>query len=186
MSLLSFREIELIFQSSYFYENQLVFAIDPISRTYQTDINYRNFVEYAAKVRQAYHNEQTIILKGLERFHPLVAQKALSYGPNVDAHLYITKSSGSLSFDFHEDDRDVYIHMIKGSKIFEFKTQAGIEKHMLKERQELYIPKGVLHRGQSLGMTIMISFGRETCHQFAVPGGIQASDFVNDRTQLEI
>jgi hypothetical protein len=186
MSLLSFREIELIFQSSYFYNKQLIFAIDPMTRTYQTDINYKNFIDYAEKIRKCYNGGQTIILKGLESFHPLVAQKALSYGPNVDAHLYLTKSAGAVSFDFHEDDRDVYIHMIKGSKKFEVKTQASIEKHILKEGHELFIPKGVLHRGQSLGLTIMISFGRETCHQFAVPGGILASDFVNDRTQLEI
>ncbi|MFN8847101.1 MAG: JmjC domain-containing protein [Bdellovibrionales bacterium] len=192
MSLLSYREIELIFQSSYFYQNQLIYVVDPKTRTYQTDINYQNFIEYADHIRQSFHLGCTIILKGLEGFHPLVAQKALSYGPNVDAHLYLTKSAGSISFDFHEDDRDVYIHMIKGTKVFEIKNQNRnqnqglIEKQILKEGQELYIPKGVLHRAQSLGMSIMISFGREALHYFALPGGLQVSDFVPDRSQLEI
>ena len=186
MSILSFREIELLFQSSYFYNNQLIYAIDPITRSYQTDINYSNFIQYAQKIREAFLNGQTIILKGLEGFHPMVAQKAISYGPNVDAHMYLTNSAGSISFDFHEDERDVHIYMAKGSKLFELKTNSGIEKYTLQEGQELYIPKGVFHRAQSLSPTIMISFGKEAQPHFMVPGGISASDFVNDRFQVEI
>jgi hypothetical protein len=176
MPILTRKEVADLFSTSYFYENQLIYAIDPRTRTYQVDKNFSNLIDYAKFIRESYLSGLTIILKGLEVYSPQVALAAAKIGAGVNAHMYLTRSADSVSFDFHEDDRDVLIHMLYGEKVFELKRSDGVEKVIVDSEKPLFIPKGCFHRAQALGETGMISFGRENLAEYPIAGGLDVVD----------
>lgn len=185
MFLLHKKDLEDLFSSSYFYQNQLIYAIDPVTQTYQTDQKFSNFIEYAKFIKQAFQNNQSIVVKGLENFNLKIKNFSLQFGADVDAHLYLTQSSSASSFDFHADDKEVQIVMVYGSKEFTLIESGVQKKYLLHEGHTLRIPKGVLHRAKSVGPSALISFGFLEDEHYYVPGGLQSSDFLTSSEDSE-
>ena len=98
------------------------------------------------EVVTAFEESKSIIVKHLEHWNSAIQDKGKALGSSPDVHLYLSPVSGT-SFDWHADDRDVFILMQKGEKLFEVEEpDFSISRYFLTEGSELFIPYGARHR----------------------------------------
>lgn len=100
-------------------------------------------------------------MKNIENWNESIQKECINSHNSVNVHLYLSPQNGS-SFDWHTDDRDVFVYMQYGKKKFEIKEQNGeIKTYDLVPGDCLYIPYGLLHRASSdLKTSIHLSFGQ--------------------------
>jgi hypothetical protein len=155
---------ELIRELFFDYELHLLdsfYVIDPITKEYQTNRIQDSLLENMVFIDKAYVDGKTIVIKNLEKFIDLNSE----FGPNIDIHAYIVPGSieSGDSFDWHTDDRSVYIKMLWGSKIFALRYQANetvMENYIkLDSSSKFFIPKGQYHKASPMGASCLLSIG---------------------------
>jgi ribosomal protein L16 Arg81 hydroxylase len=176
MHLLNKKEIEEIFNDGYLYECNSFFHIDKIRKECDSNLKFDNYLDYASSIRNKFLSGHTIIVINLENFNQAIREISAKLGRDVDVHMYLVPENGGDAFDFHVDDRDVYIHMIYGNKKFLLKEDNTIKEYNLSEGSELFIKKGVEHKAIPQGPSCLLSFGVNTREYYSVWGGITGND----------
>ena len=136
--------------------------ITSLNRYYNNQLNYiaKDNKQYGVsgiltydKWCSEWFNFETIKINGLEDNKHLLEK--FNFIPNINSiHLYVKLQEGH-SFDFHRDDCDVYLYVLKGHKEV---WVEGKTTH-LKENEGVYIPKGALHKVISTKDTWGLSVG---------------------------
>lgn len=111
-------------------------------------------------LESSYLSGQTIVIKEVENWNHAIQRKCQTLEGTPNVHLYLCPSNGT-SFGWHADDRDVYILMQKGEKLFEIEEpDLSVSRYVLTEGSELFIPYGAKHRAiASNKASIHLSFG---------------------------
>jgi mannose-6-phosphate isomerase-like protein (cupin superfamily) len=133
------------------YENNQIIYIDKEGKDYKVkdEITYGNWIK-------TYKDMPHIKIEGLEdkSFHSKILKDfKLNHKVN-SVHLFYNQYGG-FSFPEHEDDTNVILYIVKGSK------KIYIDKHpvLVKEEQAVFIPKGLKHKVDSLPNTWALSIG---------------------------
>lgn len=160
--LLNDKEIEQLFFNFALHDKNSFFVIDKERKGYDTERKHEAYMDAARYLKDKYNSGHTIVVKNMEHFNASIREAAEELGQGTDVHLYLAPEGGD-SFDWHQDDRTVYVKMIKGCKLFSLKTQANETTMMdlvkLHEGNILYIPKGRWHKATPMGPSILLSFG---------------------------
>jgi mannose-6-phosphate isomerase-like protein (cupin superfamily) len=69
-------------------------------------------------------------------------------------HLFVTQETG-VSFKWHRDDVNVYLYVLKGTKIVQLRNKTVT----LKTKQGIVIPRKHIHRVFSKAGTVALSVG---------------------------
>lgn len=170
--LLNKKEIENLFKQSYIYNNNLIFAVENDSKTYDENKNFESIIEKVNSMESAFESGSVIIIKGLENYNYNIANKARAYGHGTTVHLYLNKNKGE-SFDYHCDPVDVFIHVLYGEKEIYLKTTKGIEKKLLKENDWLEIPQNTAHKVNNLTPCCSLSFGVNPLDNYVVASKVR-------------
>jgi len=173
---LSKMEISDIFNDSDLLERNSFFIIDKNTKEYNTIPEKITYIETAIGIREAYLTGHTIIVKNLEKYNEKIRKACAVLGRDVDVHMYLVPPNGKDSFDFHVDDRDVYVQMVYGEKEFIFKKNDIKESHYLNEGDILHIPFGTIHKAIPRSKSCLLSFGINPKYYYNVFGGIKVSD----------
>lgn len=97
-------------------------------------------------LEKAFNEGCTIVVKEMENWNPAIMRRCREFKAYVDVHMYVSPANGS-GFDWHTDDKHVYVHMQLGEKLFEVEEPDGtISKYLLKPGEVLFIPYGAKHR----------------------------------------
>lgn len=109
---------------------------------------------------QAHLDGKTIVIKNLEKFIDLTDE----FGPGIDIHAYIVPNrEGGDSFDWHTDDRSVWVKMLYGTKLFGLRNWANETRmdNLFKVHagNKVYIPKGQYHIAHPMGASCLLSVG---------------------------
>ena len=137
------------------------YVIDPITKEYQTNRIKDSLLENMVFIDKAYVDGKTIVIKNLEKFIDLTPE----FGPGIDIHAYIVPkfTENGDSFDWHTDDRTVWIKMLWGDKLFCKRYQANetiMETYSkMSGGQKCLIPKGQYHRAVPMGPSCLLSVG---------------------------
>lgn len=130
-------DLMLMMRNEYLLEKQ---AFHLVKQDFSTTLSEQKNIE------TAFNTSQTIIIKELENWNASVQEKGRIFGSSPNVHLYLSPSFGT-SFDWHADDRDVFILMQKGEKLFEVEEpDFSVSRYLLQEGSELFIPYGARHR----------------------------------------
>ena len=119
----------------------------------------------------------TLIVKNLENYNENIIKRASEFGEGTNVHMYLVPSGGEDSFDYHQDDRDVFVHLVSGSKKFKIKDSYGEKEHHLWAGDELFLKKGTLHKAIPTGASCLLSFGVGSTSNYLVPSQFKAQDF---------
>jgi mannose-6-phosphate isomerase-like protein (cupin superfamily) len=160
-SFITDNEIQEILSSEYLHDQGSFYIVEK-DGTYRDQEKFL-FGTGAFKMKEiesAYLNGHTILVKNLENWNIKIQKKCLELGSSTNVHMYISPKGGS-AFDWHSDDRDVYIFLQIGRKNFEVKDANGsCQSFQLKLGAGLFIPYGVFHRGQAQeSHSVHLSFG---------------------------
>jgi mannose-6-phosphate isomerase-like protein (cupin superfamily) len=111
-------------------------------------------------LEQSYNSGHTIVIKDLENWNTKIKDKCNFFKVSTNVHLYLSPAAGT-AFDWHTDDRDVFVFMQKGSKKFEVEEIDGtISNYLLTEGTSLFIPYGAKHKASPTGnSSVHLSFG---------------------------
>lgn len=137
------------------------YVIDPITKEYQTNRIKDSLLENMVFIDKAYVDGKTIVIKNLEKFIDLSSE----FGPDIDIHAYIVPKfvENGDSFDWHTDDRSVWVKMLWGQKIFALRYHANetvMENYIrLDPGRKIFIPKGQYHRASPMGASCLLSVG---------------------------
>lgn len=176
MHLLDKKEIEKIFNDGYLYECNSFFFIDKIKKECNSNLKFDNYLDYALEIREKFLLGHTVVVLNLENFNEAIRKKCALLGRDVDAHMYLVPKNGEDAFDFHVDDRDVYVNMVYGRKKFLLKENDNIKEYDLSEGSELFIKKGVEHKAVPQGPSCLVSFGVNVREYYPIWGGITEND----------
>jgi mannose-6-phosphate isomerase-like protein (cupin superfamily) len=179
LHLLSKNDIEDIFKDAKLYENKSFFVIDSITKEYDTNISFDSLSEYSKRIRESFKRGCTIIVKNLEMYNQEIRSHCAKIGKNVDVHMYLVPPNGKQSFNFHQDDREVKVHIVYGSKTFILKNNDKEKSYLLESGQFLDIPKGTIHKAIPNGSSCLLSFGFEKEVSYQVPFGITKEDLTS-------
>lgn len=158
MPLLTDEELENIFHSYALHEKNSFFIIDKETKEYQTNRHRESFVDDAQFIKEQYESGHTIVVKNMEYFNASIQEAAEELGPGTDVHLYLTPTDGD-SFGYHVDDRNVWVRVLKGIKIFALKFTGMTSLIKLHEGNTLYIPMDLYHKADTIGPSVLLSFG---------------------------
>jgi len=111
-------------------------------------------------LEEAHLSGSTIVIKDLENWNEAIKNKCIELGGLANVHLYLTPANGS-GFDWHSDDRDVYIHGQIGKKSFLVKEPDGdISSYLIEKGDILFIPYGAKHKALATETaSVHLSFG---------------------------
>lgn len=162
-SLLTKDEINSIFFDYDLYLSNSFYVIDKIRKEYNEDNRAPDFKTHVELLQKASREGHTIVVKNMERFNSEIQEAAEELGVGTDCHLYLVfDENGGDSFNWHIDDRPVWVKMLYGQKIFAIKSQANetifVDMIKLKENQCLYIGLQE-HMATPMGPSAMLSFG---------------------------
>lgn len=158
--LINEEEISQILQNTYLHDLKSHYIVTK-DGSYEDRKNYIFGIapDRIRMLEEAFQKGLTILVKDLENWSENIQWKCQSLGFSTNSHLYLSPAGGS-SFDWHTDDRDVYIFLQKGEKKFEVEEWSGeISVYHLKAGSLLFIPYGSKHRGQTIGSSVHLSFG---------------------------
>lgn len=161
--LLSDDEINNIFYDYDLYLSNSFYIIDKARKEYDENYRASDFKTHLEVLQKASSEGYTIVVKNMETYNSKIQKAANELGIGTDVHLYLVfNKEGGDSFDWHVDDRAVWVKMISGQKIFSLRTQANetvfINMIKLKKNQSLYIGFNE-HRATQMGPSAMLSFG---------------------------
>lgn len=145
--LISNDDIKRIICNSYLLEKKS-HSIVTEENCYDDSIDFRNTTlsDRVKYLEQAYFSAQTLVIKNLEHWSSLIKERCYELGGNPDVHLYLTPAEGT-SFGWHADDRDVFIYMQIGEKLFEVEEpDTTISRYLVTPGSRLFIPYGARHR----------------------------------------
>lgn len=161
--LITKEEINTIFFDYDLYLSNSFHIIDRETKEYNEKDHSADFQTHIQKLQKASSEGHTIVVKNMETFNSEIQEAAEELAPGTDVHLYLVfdKEDGD-SFDWHVDDRSVWIKMIYGEKFFGIRSRANETRfedhHKIKEGQYLYIGLKE-HRATPMGPSAMLSFG---------------------------
>ncbi|MFP5459619.1 MAG: hypothetical protein ACLGG7_12855 [Bacteriovoracia bacterium] len=160
--LLGSGELSKILQNSYLHDLSSFFIVEK-DGTYVVDerFTYGDPVYKALQIQHRFELGHTVLIKNLEHWNLAIAQECQRLGGDTNVHLYASPIGGS-AFDWHADDRDVYIYMQHGQKKFQLRKPSGeIETFVVSPGQRLFIPYGVQHRAFAQEVSsVHLSFGK--------------------------
>lgn len=112
------------------------------------------------RLEEAYNNGHTIVIKEIETWNQKIIDKCASFQAPTNVHLYLSPANAT-GFGWHTDDRDVFVIIQKGEKLFEVEEPDGtMNNYRLKEGNILFIPYGARHRAVAEAIpSIHLSFG---------------------------
>jgi ribosomal protein L16 Arg81 hydroxylase len=174
--LLNIQEISEIFNDGDLLEKESFYIIDKKTKEYNTLKKFQTYIETANEVRNSFISGHTIIVKNLENYNENIRLACASLGRDVDVHMYLVPENGKDSFDFHKDDREVYVHMIYGEKEFILKKDGLNISHYLSKGDTLNIPFETVHKAIPKGKSCLLSFGINPKEYYKIYGGIKVSD----------
>lgn len=174
--LLNIQDISDIFNDGELLEKESFFILDKKTKEYNTIKKFQTYIETANEVREAFKSGHTIIVKNLENYNEKIRLACASLGRDVDVHMYLVPENGSDSFEFHKDDREVYVSMVYGEKEFIFKNEDFNISHYLRKGDTLHIPLGTIHKAIPKGKSCLLSFGINTREYYKIYGGVKVSD----------
>lgn len=115
--------------------------------------------ERIKKLEAAFNSGHTIIIKEVENWNEKIISRCQDFGRSTNVHLYLSPAHGT-GFDWHTDDRDVWIYMQSGEKSLEIEAEGKVLQYRLRPGSGLHIPFGVKHRAlPSHVPSIHLSFG---------------------------
>ncbi len=111
-------------------------------------------------IESALEKRRTILVKNLEAWNRAIVSACRRLGPNTNVHAYLSPPGGT-GFDWHTDDRDVFIVMLQGSKRLLARDPNGaVQDYDLRAGDVLHLPYGTPHKAESLGTaSAHLSFG---------------------------
>ncbi|MFP5387156.1 MAG: JmjC domain-containing protein [Bacteriovoracia bacterium] len=159
--LLEAEEVQQIFCNEFLHDIGSFYIVEP-DGTYRDDekFSYGTAVFKMKQIEESYHKGLTILVKNLENWNEKIQRRCKELGESTNVHMYLSPGGGS-GFDWHNDDRDVYVHMQMGQKHFEVKEPDGkISSYDLTEKSCLYMPYAILHRASAGNApSVHLSFG---------------------------
>ncbi len=78
---------------------------------------------------------------------------------NLSAHMYISLSKRSKTFDKHKDNSDVWFWQCIGKTKWEIFESDTIYSYILEPGDFIYVPKNMFHKTTPLSSRVGISFG---------------------------
>lgn len=161
-SLLEAQELSRILRSSYLHDLSSFYIVEH-DGTYVDDerFTYGDPVYRALEIQHRFERGHTILIKNLEHWNAPIVRECQRLGGDANVHLYASPAGGS-AFDWHADDRDVYIYVQQGQKKFQLRSATGaVETFVVGPGERLFIPYGVQHRASAQdGASVHLSFGR--------------------------
>lgn len=121
--------------------------------------NRKNHFDRINEIEERLKKSNTIKVENLENWNEAVRDRAQSLSQHTTVHMFLSPKIG-YTFDFHEDDNDVLVHMQHGEKVFILKDKKGVEHtFQLKPGDVLYIPRGMTHKAIAHFGSCHLSFG---------------------------
>lgn len=159
--LIDLDEVHQIFANEFLHDIGSFYIVEP-DGTYRDDekFSYGTSVFKMKQIETAFQKGSTILVKNLENWNEKIQQKCRELGPSTNVHMYISPKGGA-GFDWHRDDRDVYVYLQEGKKKFEVKEPGGdISEYMLEPGTSLFMPYAIEHRGSAQeSHSVHLSFG---------------------------
>ncbi len=183
-SLLKPEDILNILSSGKLFEKASFHYIEKESKTYDQKRDKSNFLSEANLIYEKYKTGHTIIIKNLEGFNLNIRKRAAQLGANVDVHMYLVPPSGESSFPFHQDEKDVVIHMVYGEKTFILKNEEVEKSIHLQAGDELKISKDTWHRAIPQGASCLLSFGIPREINYEIPTPFIKTDFGTHQVKI--
>ena len=115
------------------------------------DIFIRDKMTYGEWVN-SYKSFSTIKVEGIESINSVTRKFKKFHTKNI--HLFVTQETG-VSFKWHRDNVNVYLYVLKGSKIVQLRNKTVT----LKTKQGIVIPRNHIHRVFSKAGTVALSVG---------------------------
>jgi hypothetical protein len=176
--LFPYEEIEEVFANSDMFEKS---SFNVIGKDGEYDYHEQliTMASEASRIRRAFKSGSSIRVENMEDWNMSIATRAneLKYGTNV--HMYLAPPvKDATGFNWHTDDRDVYIHMIYGQKIFEVKEHGDTATYKLMPGDLLFLPKEFEHRATPVGPSCQLSFGLPQGGSYYIPEGIVNTDLL--------
>ncbi len=171
------KEISEIFSSGWLYDQNSFYFIDRSTKNYDEARDKTNFIKESKLLYEKYQTGHTLIIKNLESCNEVIKQRAKNLGDNTDVHMYLVPPNGKDSFNFHQDDRDVIVHLVSGQKTFYLKDGDHEKEYKLKPGDELFIKKETWHKAVPDGPSCLLSFGSCEFANYLVPTQFKAKDF---------
>lgn len=174
--LLNINEIEEVFANSDMFEKNS-FNVITESGEYDFTEQLITMKLEASRVRQAFKSGCSVRVENMEDWNMSIATRAneLKYG--TDVHMYLCPPvENPTGFNWHTDDRDVYIHMIYGTKVFEVKEYDNTATYKLMPGDLLFLPSKFEHRAIGSGASCQLSFGLPENDSYYIPEGIVTDD----------
>lgn len=160
--LLEAQELSRILRSTYLHDLSSFYIVEH-DGTYVDDerFTYGDPVYRALEIQHRFERGHTILIKNLEHWNAPIVRECQRLGGDTNVHLYASPAGGS-AFDWHADDRDVYIYVQQGQKKFQLRSATGaVETFVVGPGERLFIPYGVQHRASAQdGASVHLSFGR--------------------------
>jgi len=168
-------DLARIFSDRRLLEDECFFIID--SNTHEITTEHgSDFREDAKKLKKAFNNGETIIVKRLHDLDPKISAIAKACCKNAISYMLVAPSGGE-SFSWHKDDRHVILRQVYGSKIIFYKDEDDQEKFFeLNAGDWCSIPQGVLHKAINKGPSIILVIGVMENETWFVENSISLSD----------
>jgi mannose-6-phosphate isomerase-like protein (cupin superfamily) len=115
------------------------------------DIFIRDKMSYGEWVN-SYKSFPTVKVEGIESINSVTRKFKKLHPKNI--HLFVTQETG-VSFKWHRDTVNVYLYVLKGSKIVHLRNRTVT----LKTKQGIVIPRKHIHRVFSKAGTVALSVG---------------------------
>lgn len=165
-----------IFSDRRLLEDECFFILDTITNEITTD-HGSNFREDATKLKKAFREGNTILVKRVNDIFSKFNQITTRFDEDANAYLLIAPRGGN-SFDWHKDDRHVVLRLMYGEKTIIYKNKDGNEEGVvLKAGDWFSIPFGVYHRAINIGATITLVIGVLESKEWKVSNSISSEDF---------
>ena len=131
-----------------------------------------DFREDAVKLKRAFNNGNTILIKRLHDVLPKFSDIGKMFDDDANTYMLVAPSGGD-SFDWHKDDRHVCIKIIYGNKVLLWKDEKNNEHPIsLNQGDWIVIPMGVIHKAVNFGPSIVLTVGMKDSQEWNVCPGI--------------
>lgn len=137
----------------------LVHENGKFDRDYVVNDMFDSYLDYVNHLPQMLEKHYGFKITGLEDYNDAIKERCswlseIWNQPSITAHGYLGFSKGS-SFDWHTDDSNVYLHVIKGTKTVNLDHKSVV----LNDDQGIFINQGDSHKIDNNTDNIAISFG---------------------------
>ena len=159
--LLTQRDVELSFINEYLHDIHSHFIVSRDGKYDDTKaFDWALVPERIQTLQEAFNNGHTIVVKDMENWNVAILDRCRDFDGFTDVHMYVSPV-GATGFGWHTDDKDVYVHMQIGTKIFDVEEPDGtVSRYSLEPGDVLFIPYGTKHRAIATGVpSVHLGFG---------------------------